>query len=415
MAAVQIKPHGSGFEVHWSDLDVRIVAQNIRPRKDYKARCSVYHRGDPVHRSSPTLDSVSGQDGFVRRLNKLHPKDDFGIDWARVIEDFCGILIDTCEAGVPEVVLGAVEVTEGVRWRVDNLLVENNPTVLWASGGTGKSFFALFLATLVSEGYVDTDHRLVCEPGNVLYLDWETDAEGMAQRTRYIHSGLDVATNSKIIYQKCFSPLLEDVNKILDRVTRHDIDLLVVDSMGLAMGGELESQEAVSAFFRGLADIGKTSLVITHSNKQGDIFGSAYTSNHARMVWEASQTSSNQGSTTDFSLFCRKANDVPRQPPQSWSVTFGDGSVAYKRIDTYETEAAGALSYSNLVKRILLEEGTSPREHVENKIAELKNESVPFVQAKRNAAVAISNHKRTGTVTETDDNKLTFQGEKIEL
>ena len=89
--------------------------------------------------------------------------------------------------------------------------------------------------------------------------------------------------------------------------------------------------------------------------------------------------------------------------------------MAYKRIDTYETEAAGALSYSNLVKRILLEEGTSPREYVENKIAELKNESVSFVQAKRNAAVAISNHKRTGTVTETDDNKLTFQGEKIEL
>ena len=80
-----------------------------------------------------------------------------------------------------------------------------------------------------------------------------------------------------------------------------------------------------------------------------------------RLVWEAKRSGSNiQG--MDFSLFCRKANNVPMQPPQSWGVDFTDNKVVYTRGDVFATDLKGELSYRELVYRILTDEGDKTKE-----------------------------------------------------
>jgi hypothetical protein len=206
----------------------------------------------------------------------------------------------------------------------------------------------------MSENIVDSRHRLTVKPGNVLYADWETTKRSMANRVIKIHAGLGISSESKIVYKHFTNPFSEEFDIIQELVHKYDIKLVIIDSLGLAMMGELSSDDAVNTFFRILKRQQTTSLVVTHANKQGEIFGSAFVENNARCMWEARKTKGSYGSgEIDFSLFLRKGNDIPDQKPQSWRMTFDDVSTVYTRVDTFDTDAAGDLGYYDLVYKTL--------------------------------------------------------------
>jgi len=352
---------------------------------------------------------------YERRLNQRRPTADYAVDWSQIVEDLAGITVDAVRAQLPEVVLGDVVADGTFAWRVDNVLVEQANNVLYAEAGSGKSYWALFLATLISEGYVDTAHRLVVEPGNVLYCDYETSEKAIAERIRKLHNGLGINRPSKIIYQPMSIPWVQDVDRIMDVIDRRSINVLMVDSMGLA-AGKIEDSNQVQEFFRRLSYInerfGVTTLVITHTNRQGTLFGSAYIQASARSMFEAKRTAGSivEGSM-DFSLFHRKANDVPIQPAQAWSVNFGADSVVYKRIDVYETEAAGELSYSKLIERILNGDGPQDRSYLNSKIASLKtgaSDEQAIEKVKGNIGTAITRHRSAGRLREREDGMLVW-------
>ena len=408
---VRLEKQGSGYKVIWDGYRVEMIVRNIKARNSgFKAEVSVLLNGEAVHRSNPVLDSTSGMDGFARKLNKRRPDSDYQIPWDQVVEDLSGIVIDTHRRGEAEVRLSDVDLDEHLTWRVDNVLVEGEPNLIWADGGSGKSMFALFLGTLIQQGYQNSEYGLVVEPGQVLYLDYETKAKEIATRARMIHAGLGleesdvVKTASKIIYKKCDQPLHAEVDRIRDLIYKHEVNVVIIDSMGMAVGGELESAEEVLGFFRAIRQLGNvTSLIISHSNRQGTIFGSAYTMNSCRSVWEAKKTGSNNNSM-DFNLFHRKVNNFAYQPAQSWGVDFSNGKVRYERGDVFATDAAGELSYRDLVYRILKEEGGRTRDYLKNAIKAIKGD--PPERIDRNVEVAVSKHKADGKVIEDKDGVL---------
>ena len=396
---VTINPEGSGYKVEWPDLGLVATVRHIKDRpSQFKAQVAFSHRDYPVHRSNPVLDSTSGMDSLVRKLNKRRDGEDYSIPWDQVVEDLSGIVIDTHRQGVSETLLSEVPVNDGVGWRVDNILVED-VSLIYADGGTGKSMFSLFLSVLIQQGYASTDHGLVVEPGNVLYLDWETDQHEVANRTRKIHKGLGIDAPSGIVYRYMGLPLVDDVDRVKDIVHRRNIDVIIIDSMGLAVSGEMESAETVLGFFRAIRQLEKTTLVVSHTNRQGTIFGSAYTVNASRSVWEAKKSAGNAGGI-EFSLFHRKANNIQLQPAQNWSLDFRDDAVIYTRGDVFRTDNAGSLSYGDLVYKILQTDGPKTREYLEDTITAMKGD--PTERARRNIASAVSKHKSSGKVEEND-------------
>ncbi len=407
---VGIETQGSGYKVTWKSEsnNVEMLVKHIKPKSSqFKAEVTVFLNGQPVHRSNPVLDSTSGMDGFARKLNKRRPESDYGVAWEQLVEDLSGIVIDTFRKGEPEIALSSVDLDEQLKWRVDNLLVEGEPNLIWADGGTGKSMFALFLSTLIQQGYMNSEHGLVVEPGNVLYLDYETKPKEIATRARMIHAGLGLEkadatkTSSRIIYKKCDQPLQTEIDRIRDLIFKHNINVVVIDSMGMAVGGELESAEEVLAFFRSVRQLGNiTSLIVSHSNRQGTIFGSAYTTNSCRSVWEAKRSGANSNGM-DFNLFHRKANNISVQPAQSWGVDFSNNMVVYTRGDVFATEGVGELSYRDLIYRLLKEEGGKTKTYLKDTIKSLKSD--PPERIDRNVDSTISKMKSSGNVKEIEE------------
>ena len=410
-----IEKQGSGYRVAWPSHSVEMIVRYIKPR-GFKAEVSVLLNGQAVHRSNPTLDSSSGMDGFARKLNKRRPEADYGIPWEQMVEDLSGIVIDTYRTGHPALKLSEVDLSDSIAWRIDNLLLDGEINLIWADGGTGKSMFALFLSVLAQQGWMSSEHGLIVEPSNVLYLDYETKPKEVATRARMIHAGLKLEasdverTSSKIIYNKCEHTFVEEEDYIQDLIYKNDINLVVIDSMGRAVSGEMESSESVLPFMASVERLNTTVLIISHSNKQGTLFGSAYTSNSARLVWEAKRSGSNiQG--MDFSLFCRKANNVPMQPPQSWGVDFTDNKVVYTRGDVFATDLKGELSYRDLVYRILTDEGDKTKEYLKDTIKGIKGD--PPERIDRNVDSAVSKLKSAKAINEIDGIlSVTSKGDK---
>jgi len=122
-------------------------------------------------------------------------------------------------------------------------------------------------------------------------------------------------------------------------------------------------------------------------------------------VWEAKKSAGNSGGI-DFGLFHRKANNIPIQSAQSWSVDFKNDAVIYTRGDVFKTDNAGTLSYGILVERILRADGPKTRQYLETTIKGMKGD--PVERVKNNVATAISRHKKEGKVTETGDGMVSL-------
>lgn len=412
------------LKIRYPQHDLVIEAHEIGPTKNwqsYEAKLAWMFQGNPLKGlTRVNIGDDRAKSSYRTALNRLLQWDDYGINLDRILEDISTIIQNHIEICPPALLLSEVEAPENVDFLIDNLLIEGGVTIIYADGSTGKSYFSLFLACLCQEAYSNSDYKLSVQPSNVLFVDWETTAESMKRRHVKVLNGLGISDEKSIHYMNPKYPLVNILPDLRYEIEQTDADLVILDSMGYAMKGELESQVEVSEFFRAVNSIVRkdgrpvTKLLVSHVNKNGGLFGSQYTYNSARLVWEAKKTKGT-GSSIDFSLFCRKANDVPEQAHQSWNMKFDGNSVKFSRQDVFETDAKGAMSYSDLVREILIHDGVTNSDHLLDVISEAKQKHTESDrrEVKSNIATAISKHVKALSETghgikRSEDGSLEF-------
>jgi len=367
---------GSGYTLEWASNGVTMEVSRIKPTRleadSVKAQVAVYHKGSSIIRSNPTLTSVDGVDKFWRKLNRRRKGEDYKIDWEGMVEVMAGIIIDRHRALTNAVDVEDIKEDETLEWRVHNILLENI-NLIYGDGGSGKSMTGCLMAVLCASGYMGSEHGLVVEPGRVLYIDWETTDSQIKKRIRHIRNGLKLnPERDRISYLKGMRPFLDDYDHIVDEIARTQSDLVILDSMGMAMGGDLEKADDVNSFFRGLNKLEKPVLLISHTNKSGQLFGSQYVTNNSRMIWEMVRSEGADNDDVDMVMFHRKGNDVPQQQPIAWRIEFNDEDINFIRTDILDTTLTGRLSIHDLTYRLILRDGAMEREILWKRVAALK-------------------------------------------
>jgi len=366
-----------------------------------KGEVSIKVDKQPLVRTSPTLTSVSGVDSFWRKLNRRMHIDDYGIDWEAYVEELAGRVIDAHRSGTPVVRLRDVVVPESVEWEVNPYILRGQNCVVYGEGGSGKSMLALLMAVLVDTGFVSSDLGISAQHGKVLILDYETDEEEFFRRTNWLHNGLGIksaSVDSNIIYRRCSHPLAAEADRIKDIVEEEGVTCLIVDSLGLATGGGLDEAESVLAYFSALRWIETSTLTLTHTNKEGRIFGSVYTLNSGRSVWEVKSETPRSG-VLDVVTFHRKSNIVGKERPRAYEMQFTDDAVTIKSKGVMQSEIAWTeLSVSELVYQIIETEGTTAKLSLPDLVAEYKEKKVEKVTAA--VATALSRHLKSGRLVE---------------
>jgi hypothetical protein len=250
-----------------------------------------------LHLARFNLSSTSTRERLAKALEKRTPGFDF--DWWDGIEHLCQNVMLSESQGQPYLEVGQEEGgSHNELYLVEPLIPANVPSIIYAEGGSGKSVFTLANALSIKTGWQYIPGFIPAETGEVLYLDWETDANVINHRIQRISAGVGQPA-PKMLYRRCIRPLYEEAEDIAGQVSERGVKFLVIDSAGMAMGGAGErgdANENTLRMFDAIRHINVTTQIIDHVSKQeaklkGKVrgrlpYGSIYKINLSRSAWE---------------------------------------------------------------------------------------------------------------------------------
>ena len=263
------------------------------------------------------------------------------LDWLSALEALCWKVTQAFDAGTPVETLSEVPLPppDSV-WNVAGLTFpQTEPSFLYGDGGTGKSYLALWIATILCR-----DRGI-----NVLYCDWEFSASEHRVRLERL-CGPDHLPGPALQYMRCVSPLVQEQQKIEQVISEKNIGFCVMDSVTFANDGAPESAEFCASYFRATRSLGVGSLHLAHTTKQtqdgqdAKPFGSTFWHNGARATYLVKRAASGpNNSLVEVSITNKKSNSGPLLPPVGVRLTFTENRT---EIDPFDVAQSPDLSAS---------------------------------------------------------------------
>jgi AAA domain len=237
---------------------------------------------------------------------------------------------------------------------IESIGVKGYPIVAFGAGGVAKSFAMLAggIAVASASGVERWLGLRVYQHGYVLYLDFELDVEEQHRRVRDLCAGMGIPIPKKLAYlsgvgidpDKAFA-------KALGFVERYEAKAVIIDSMGLAMQGDMEKGKEVLAFhgryINPLRRAGTTPFIVDHEgklqagerHKDKTPFGSAYKAWASRSVLQFQfEEYREEASELDIRVRQTKTNFGPKIEPIGVRFTFEEKKVSMETYDLPDEE-----------------------------------------------------------------------------
>ena len=237
---------------------------------------------------------------------------------------------------------------------IEKIGVKGYPIVAFGAGGVAKSFAMLSagIAIASASGVSDWLGLGVLEHGFVLYLDFELDVEEQHRRVRDLCAGMGVMIPKKLAYLSGVGIRPEAAfEKALRFVKDYEAKAVIIDSMGLAMQGDMEKGREVLAFhgqyINPLRRAGATPFIVDHEGKlqTGEKhkdkmpFGSAYKTWASRSVLQfVFEEYREETSELDIRVRQTKTNFGPKIDPIGVRFTFEEKKVSMGGYDLPDEE-----------------------------------------------------------------------------
>lgn len=272
-----------------------------------------------------------------------------------IIENVCFEVDNHAKGGKQEVLLLTKDYDSVDDYLLYPLvLAGNQPTMVYANGGSLKTYLAGMVGFRVAERGTP-----------VIILDWETAEEEWGKRMQRIYNGFGGnKEHAPIIYREMSGRLGDDAERIHELIGKYDAGFIIVDSVFGAVGGDLNDAGPAMAMFDALRQFGVPSLLIHHTNKTGEHYGNVYYHNYVRLQWDASAERKTDPSQYTLTLTAKKANNGPLLRPMSFDVAFniedprrytkGD-SITFKRQESPQpgSKAFTSMSPQERIKSLL--------------------------------------------------------------
>lgn len=337
------------FMANWLGVGLVIEATRIVSHSDHRsARIRVrMDSGQEVLNLASNISGPRARGDLARALQEIVNVPDneatAGLDRVKhFIEIFCADVENALEETVPAV--RAANQFSPVHWLLKPMLATGKPTILLGAAQSLKSYLATFLCLLLENG----EKFETLQPSakiRTLYLDWESDADDMAERCVRLKHGLmvvDLAVYENPHYLRMTRPLMGMIPEIAKEVTKHTIQVIVVDSLGPACGSDMQKEDTPTAFFNATREIGKdlalplTWVLIAHLSKEelrkrhGTHlpYGNIYFWNLARLVWEMKRAPGEDRSHTIIGMLNTKNNVGPIEAPLGLEFVFDEEDIS---------------------------------------------------------------------------------------
>lgn len=381
-----IETVGDIYKFDFQEEKVRAQVAYLRDTPDGlkgELQLATYREGEEsfIHYANMNLLSTRSR----KEISKYAGSRVNTIDWDALLECVSSWTVQYYREGEPVKMVGNITDEKAIEYTVYPIVIKNEQNIIYGYGGTGKSYIACLLAMLIQTG----SSRVGLNPaqGNVLYLDYETSSKEINRRIRELKKGLGFFENCEICYRKCHIPIADDIETIKQIVLENRIDVLIVDSVGPACGGEPETADVALRYFRALRSLGITIISITHRTKKEDSkgpFGSIYWWNFTRNIWKVKLGEQLEQQKLLLSIHHEKSNLSGLFKPIGLEFAFFPDakSVLVNRVTPSEApELNKNLPPLEQVKQLLLQRGMMTEKAI---YSELHTESNPITKSNIN-------------------------------
>ncbi len=287
-----------------------ILAHDMRPGKSRH-----------IHQGRTTLTSSQSKNTLIKDLKRR--VDD--INWDNLVDETVFLVLAKHREGVPSGPLSDYVDTGEDQYLVSPLLLADEISLLFGDGGTAKSYIALAIAMTMASGREIIPGLTPWTVARPMYLDWETNKRTQWHRAWRLARGAGMDELPEIEYRRCINRLDDEKYAIKRTMIEKDINLLVVDSVSYAAGGDLNEQAVADTVIQPLRWLNATTLCIAHVKKdsdQGKAFGSVFWHNGPRSTFELKNQRTVGESRINVGVFQRKANDDTLAKPFGLSLSF---------------------------------------------------------------------------------------------
>jgi DNA-binding transcriptional ArsR family regulator len=339
----QIIETASGYKYDWGQEQITIDVERIRNHSD-RVTCQLN-----VSTTSPGYDGshIYGPVSFNlcsmqsrRQLEKILTEKCTEAPWYVILEQLCNYTLDRVHRGEPVQELWGNKELSPPKYLVEPFLIENYPNVIFGEPSSAKSTFALILSQLLLLPWHDNPLFLPTPETSCpsLYLDYETDRQTVQYQLSLLERGMDLPP-LMVHYRYCSVPLPQDIDQIRGHIEATKARVLIIDSLGLACGGDLKEASSAIAFFSALRQLKTTSLILAHTNKDKEqrnksIFGSQYFTAQARNIWEIRKVQEADENEIRVGLFHTKpAPFQKKQRALGFRLSFNNESLTVSPIE----------------------------------------------------------------------------------
>ena len=228
-------------------------------------------------------------------------------DWSATINNACEQVLESYYAGMPPLDLYREEPEDDDVWRIPGLLSEDT-NLIYGQSGSGKSYLALVWGQAIQHGVSVCGLRTI--QGNVCLIDYETTPSKMRRRLKRVDAGLRV-DGTPMLYIQAAVPVAQMVEPLQGYISEHGVDFLIIDSLARACGGKITDEEGVGNFFEAIRQLERPCLIIHHTNRGDEYYGSPYIRANARNLWRLRSVKAEGSRKLSIQLEQEKENDGP--------------------------------------------------------------------------------------------------------
>lgn len=354
----------------WPDPGIRIMVEQLhKNRQGTQCELTIDSIGGETEKAilgpvGYNLTFTSGRETIIRNLSRR-----WEINWDEILEKLTRMVSAYLRLGEPVKHLREYMYRPASEWILEHLILQEQPSMIFGSGGLGKSLVAL-AAILTLEAGSPVLPGLRTEPGHRgIYLDWErTGIYEHGVRYRKLLNGVNLEpAKMDTIYLSCTGSITDNVRKIKRTIDDEGVTFAIIDSAGFACGSEPEKAECALQFFEAVHQLEVPALIIAHQTK-GDVrgipFGSVFWHNAARVTWEIRKQQVPGENRLKVGLFNRKSNIGSLARPLGFSIEFLGESTTISQFEprTNFELAEGAITVSDQVAALLEEESLTVKD-----------------------------------------------------
>ena len=349
MSQPEIIDNRTSYTFKWKDEQLQVVVTRLHEHRDGHISCELdwtttnpqYHTH--LLRTSFNLSSSLTKSNLIKQLAEAYKEK---VDWNATVEQLRVITVDRMRAGEPIQELWTDDKIAPPEYKLYPILPEGEPTMLYADGGSGKTYVSLYIAMCIQLPWIENPLRFKPKFGKVLVLDYEAGGNTATLRLKRIKMGHDLP-EFMVEYRRCEIPLEKEVDRIVSYIKEREIDTVIIDSVFGASAGGLNDDGVAKGFFQAVRGLPTTTLILHHVAKgikktdDKTAYGSAFFKNAVRMSWELISESGKGEPTLKLGLFNRKSNNARLHNPIGIEIEFDDpyGPVSFH---PYDVEGDGS-------------------------------------------------------------------------